>query len=119
MQALATSDFRRKLAARSKEAETLIVKMDWLTQAAQLPGKSLHIAIAILSAARWSGGKPVVLSQRAVAKFGVSRDAGYNALGRLAEAGLINVDRGRGREPTLTVRMDGLGTHPESRTKKH
>ena len=106
MHLLSPSDFRRRLAARAKEAEALIVKIDWLADAAQLPGKSLHVAIAILSAARWAPGEPVLLSPQAVSKFGVSRDAGYEALSRLANAGLIDVERGRGRAPTTTPRFD-------------
>jgi DNA-binding FadR family transcriptional regulator len=45
----------------------------------------------------------VLLTPHPLRRFGVSRDAGYDALGRLDDAGLIQVRRKRGRMPKVTL----------------
>jgi len=73
-----------------------------------VPRKSFHVAVVIALARRRSSGQPISLRQQDLRQFGVSRDAGYDALGRLEAAGLISVARGRGRRPIILLAADSL-----------
>lgn len=73
---------------------------DWITKAAALPGRSLHLGVALLRQAAIEGKTTFELSPMQVAIHGMSRDASYQALKRLEEAGLIQVSR---RAGTLSV----------------
>ena len=80
-----------------------ILRMDWLSRASTLPGKSLAVALALLHAANLRKTSTVVLNRRVLSLFAISPDAGYEALTRLAEARLIRAHRGRGRPPEVTL----------------
>lgn len=80
----------------------LTVNANWVAAAARLPGKSLHVALAIASLASLRGASCVRLGAGTLQRYGVA-DAVYDALSRLAEAGLVTVDRRRGRHPAVTV----------------
>ena len=75
----------------------------WLTAAGRLPGKALHVAVAIRLLVGMSKGAPVSLSSVRLRELGVDRHAAYRALSRLQEAGLVAVKRHRGRQPVVTV----------------
>lgn len=79
----------------------------WFEQAAALPGKALHVALAIWFQVGLEGTQTVKLGQKRVNRFGVSRDARYDALRRLADAGLIELVQHPGQSPTVTVIMPG------------
>ena len=75
----------------------------WLSAAARLPGRALHVAVSLRF---WTGIKRtnhIALSVAGLAVLGVSRQAAYRALKTLETAGLIAVDRHRGRKPWVTV----------------
>src|SRR5688572_23936591 len=79
------------------------VPMDWLNRAASLPGKALHVAVAICL---WHGilrCDEFRLSTGKLRSMGVERNSAYRALTSLEEAGLIRVQRHRGRNPIVTV----------------
>ena len=78
------------------------VRIGW-SQAARLPGKSLHLATVLQSLARAQNTKQVVLSNLVCQEFGTDRNAKYRALGWLEEAGLIAVERKLGRSPLVTI----------------
>ena len=80
-----------------------IVRMDWLSRAAALPGKSLAVALALLHLANQRKRSTVVLSRRDLQRFSISPDAGFDCLTRLALARLIRANRGRGRSPEVTL----------------
>ena len=80
-----------------------ILRMDWLSRASTLPGKSLAVALALLHLANLRKTSTVVLNRRVLSLFSISPDAGYEALTRLAEARLIRANRGRGRPPEVTL----------------
>ena len=80
-----------------------IVRMDWLSRASTLPGKSLAVALALLHLANQRKTSTVVLNRRVLSLFSISPDAGYSALTSLAEARLIRASRGRGRPPEVTL----------------
>lgn len=79
------------------------IPLDWLSVAAQLPGKSLHVAIAIWLTASLAKSATVPLSNAAALPFGLDRNAKYRALVWLEGAGLISVERKLGRSPVVTV----------------
>ena len=76
---------------------------DWLASAARLPGKSLHLAIGLQLIASSQIGREVVLSNLALQRFGLDRNAKYRALAWLEEARLVSVERKLGRSPTVTI----------------
>ena len=77
--------------------------LDWFDVATALPGKTLHVALAIWFQVGLERSPTVKLSQKRLARFSVSRDAKYDALKRLADAGLIEVKQSAGQSPTITV----------------
>lgn len=79
------------------------IPLDWLSTAARLPGKSLHVAIAIWFTASLAKSATVSLSNIAGLPFGLDRNAKYRALQWLEEAGLISVERKLGRAPVVTL----------------
>ena len=79
------------------------IPLTWISTAARLPGKSLHVGIAIWFTASLSKSATVPLSNLAGLPFGLDRNAKYRALAWLEEAGLITVDRQVGRSPVVTL----------------
>lgn len=75
----------------------------WLSRAGQLPGKVLHVAVVVHLLAGMRRGGPVSLSRARLRELGVDRHAAYRALRRLEEAGLVAVQRRRGRQPVVTI----------------
>ena len=75
------------------------LRIDWLQQAALLPGKGLHVGLLLMVSANYAQSPSVLLTPYPLRRFGVSRDASYAALGRLDNAGLIQVRRTRGSMP--------------------
>lgn len=76
---------------------------DWLASAARLPGKSLHLAIGLQLIASSQISREVVLSNLALQRFGLDRNAKYRALAWLEEARLVSVERKLGRSPIVTL----------------
>jgi len=80
------------------------VPMDWLNRAARLPGKALHVGIAIWHLA---GLKKQVadikLSSAILTDLGISRPAGYRGLKALEQAALVSVIRHTGRQPLVSL----------------
>lgn len=94
---------------RFRRTSHISARIDWLRRAAALRGKSLATAVAIWTTATRRRTTTLDLGQHIAAEFSVSRDAYYDAVGRLAEAGLISIlCRGRGRSSTITL-LDGEG----------
>lgn len=77
----------------------------WLTTAARLPGKALHVGVYLWRMVGMAGAVPHKLTMQDLEAFGVKYDAGYDALKRLEEAGLVTVVRHRGRKPIVTIVM--------------
>jgi hypothetical protein len=75
----------------------------WLSQAAELPGKALHLALAIQWLSGMSKGAPVKVPKKVLATFGLSMDAYRDGLKRLEAAGLITVMRLPGQSPFVRV----------------
>lgn len=94
---------------RVRRTSHISARVDWLRRAAALRGKSLATALAIWTTATRRRTTTVSLGQHIAAEFSVSRDAYYDAVGKLAEAGLIAIlCRGRGSSSTVML-LDGDG----------
>jgi hypothetical protein len=79
------------------------IPLDWLGSAASLPGKTLHVGIALWWLHGMAKGKPFKLTQKALQTLNVERDAASAALVRLEQAGLIRVERQSGQRPTVSM----------------
>jgi hypothetical protein len=79
------------------------IPWNWLTIAAQLPGKALHLGIAIWFLSAVKRSRVIKLSPSILATLGVSRYAAYRALLTLEKAGLILVERHLGRKSVVTL----------------
>lgn len=75
----------------------------WIGAAATLPGRSLHVAMAIWYLRKLTKTDTVVLARHAREKFGIKRDACSRGLRHLEEAGLVSVLRHQGRLPRVTI----------------
>jgi hypothetical protein len=81
----------------------------WLVIAARQPGKALHVAIELWHIAGLKRSGTFSLSMRWLSAFSMSRFSGYRGLAALEAAGLISVDRHRGRKAIVTL-LDGPGS---------
>ena len=79
------------------------VPWDWVLIAAKLPGKALHVGIALWHYAGLTNCSVVRLSVSRLREMGVRRWSAYRALKVLEGAGLTSVDRGPGRSPIVTL----------------
>lgn len=80
------------------------IPLAWIEVAAKLPGKVLHVALAIRYLAGMNKLNPFRLSSSTLMVFGVSRQAAYRGLKALEMAGLITVERHPGKNPVITVK---------------
>ena len=76
---------------------------DWLHRAAILPGRALHVALALWYLAGLERRQHVKITWRVLDRFGVSPYAGRRGLAALECAGLVNVERHTGRCPVVTL----------------
>ena len=77
--------------------------MNWLSRAAQLPGKSLQVALAIWFLAGLKNHASVKLGQSVLNDFGVDRHSKARALTWLADAKLISIQSASGCAPVITI----------------
>jgi hypothetical protein len=77
--------------------------LSWLQRAAALPGKALHVALGLWYVRGLCCSVTFPFKRRVAREFGISPDATYDALTNLEAAGLIRVDRHRGRSPIVTI----------------
>ncbi len=75
----------------------------WLSAAARLPGRALHVAVALRLLTGMKKTRRIALSVSWLAELGLSRHAAYRGLTALEGRGLVSVDRHRGRKPLVTV----------------
>lgn len=78
--------------------------LDWMQRAARLPGKTLHVALALWYLAGLQKSHSVKLASKPLEAMGVSRDAKYDALSRLVAAGLVTVHQQPGQAPVVTLK---------------
>jgi hypothetical protein len=90
-------------AKNAKEDFMSLVLLDWLMAAAQLPGKSLHVGVALWALGELQNSRAVALTNITSLRFGLDRNAKYRALAWLERAGLISVERKAGHAPLVTI----------------
>lgn len=87
----------------------------WLYRAARLPGKSLHVAMALWEIAGLAKRRDqLTMSAERLARYGVSRYAARRALLALEEARLVEVARLRGKAARVTIVNDALASDATS-----
>ena len=79
------------------------IPLEWLCRAASLPGKAFAVAVAVRYRAGVCREKEVTLGKGVQERFGISRATVYRGLSRLEFAGLVAVDRKRGRLARITI----------------
>ena len=79
------------------------IPMDWLSEVAGLPGKTLHLAIALCWLNGMTKTQTFKLTRKALDLMHVSRDAASDGLVRLEKIGLISVERKPGQRPLITI----------------
>ncbi|EIC21447.1 hypothetical protein Thi970DRAFT_01655 [Thiorhodovibrio frisius] len=84
------------------------IPLNWLERAARLPGKALHVGLALWFRAGMVGDAWVKLSNGLVARFGVERNAKRRALTALQGAGLVETQPGVSRNASPLVRLKAV-----------
>lgn len=79
------------------------IPLEWVERAARLPGRSLHVALALWYLAGLKRSMTVSVSNRALESFGIDRFAKRRALDWMEKAGLVRVEKVNGRSPTVTI----------------
>ncbi len=79
------------------------VPIDWLSRAAELPGKTLNVALAIWWLKGMTQSESFKLTRKALSLLCIKRDAASVSLKRLEGAGLIKIERKVGQRPTILV----------------
>ena len=75
----------------------------WIGRAARLPGRALHVALALWHLAGLANGRRVKPTWRIWERLGLRPDAGRRGLAALERAGLVEVKRGAGRCPEVAI----------------
>lgn len=91
---------------RHGKGETFLrgpVPWGWLTTAANLPGKTLHVALVLWQLAGMKGGSTVRWRPAHAEQFGLGRHVVYRGLKALSEAGLVTTEWKRGAAPVVTI----------------
>ena len=81
--------------------------LEWANTAGRLPGKALHVALAIWRQAALKKSMTTSLPNAPLAGYGVKERAKRAALLALEGAGLIQVEWKPGCNPIVTIKMDG------------
>jgi hypothetical protein len=79
------------------------IPLRWLERAGQQSGQALHVGVVLWFLRGVTGDKVIVLSAKALRRFGVSQWAGYRGLKALERAKLVTVERHCGRQPRVTL----------------
>jgi hypothetical protein len=79
------------------------VPWGWIIRASELPGKALIVGLCLWRLSGAMGKQTVTLGSAELEPFGIDRAAKSRALTVLANAGLIIVERKRGRLPVVTL----------------
>jgi hypothetical protein len=86
------------------------VPLGWLSAAASLPGKALHLGVALWWLQGMSKTPHIKVTKKALHFFALSRDATRDGLLRLENKGLIRVQRSPGQRPRIWLIPDPADT---------
>jgi DNA-binding transcriptional ArsR family regulator len=78
-----------------------------LAKAAKLPGQSLSVYLAIHHQTALSKREQVTLPKHLLGQFGVSRDAKARAMNELSKAGLVVLNKQKGRSSRVSLSSTG------------
>ena len=78
----------------------------WLIGAGNLSGKALAVGVVLWFLFGVEKNSRVRLRAALLNRFGIDRHAGYRGLQKLESAGLVAVERHRGRCPIVTLQTD-------------
>jgi len=79
------------------------IPLHWIGCAACLPGRALHVALALWHISTLSKSRTLKMQQKVREQLGVSRKVYSRGLLTLEEAGLISVERKAGATPVVTL----------------
>lgn len=79
------------------------IPWNWLATAAWLPGRALHVAIAVWYLRYLHKSTTIKLSAKVLRELGVTRQSGYRSLKALEAAELVSCVRAPGKCPVVTV----------------
>jgi hypothetical protein len=95
------------------------IPLNLLSKAANLPGKAFIVYTGIWHLARMADKKTIALSQKTMRDLHLNRNAVYRGLEHLESAGLVSVERHRGRNSIITILgLDQYGDPPSHRTRR-
>ena len=84
------------------------IDLDWISRAANLPGKALNVALALMYLSGLNKSKVnLKLTRTTYELFNVSRSAVYSALNNMEKDGLIKVKKSQGRKNVITILESG------------
>ena len=106
---VATSNSKNKLRERAIRFVKCLIPAEWLEQAARLPGKALHAALAMRYLDGFDGTGTVKLRPSTRNDYGMDRFSCNRALEQLEAAGLVSVIRKAGAAPIVTISMRPQG----------
>jgi hypothetical protein len=95
------------------------IPLAWLSAAAKLPGKALHVGLAIWFEHGRRKNLEFRLTASVLKRFGIARKAGYRGLDALERTRLIVAQRRHGKNPVITLSIPpewarrGAGEKPE------
>jgi hypothetical protein len=94
-----------KLRSHERVSERFIVPtpLEWISTAAKLPGKSLHVGQALWYFSGLRKTQAVKLPKKVLSLFGVSRHAYNNCLSIMEAVGLVKVERRAGKGHLVTI----------------
>jgi hypothetical protein len=102
---------KRKRRHRPRKGKKFLwgpVPWEWLTAAAAISCSAVLVGLVLWHLAGLRKSHTVRFEYGRAADFGLHRQTVYDALKRLSEAGLVQVDRGNGRCPVVTI-LDAPG----------
>jgi len=79
------------------------IPIDWLSKAAELPGKTLNVALAIWWLNGMTQSESFKLTRKSLSLLCIKRDAASISLKRLEGAGLVKIQRKVGQRPTISI----------------
>ena len=82
------------------------VPLWWMNATGSLPGRAFQVAMRLWFLSGFKNDPRVKLNLSAMKEMGVLRDAASRGLHLLENAGLVTVDRGKGRASWVTIVFD-------------
>ena len=79
------------------------IPLTWLQEAARLPGKALHVGIALWFRSGLTRSSEISLSLSSLNEFGIGRFSAMRGLRALEKAKLVSVGRRIGRPSLVTL----------------